>query len=517
MVAENWEIHKPSVHSADGLVAAQSTVAASIGADVLKRGGNAVDAAVSSAFALGCCEPWMSGIGGGGFLVVYIAEENSVSVIDFSMISPTHLKPDRYPLCGGFTPGLFTWPTVEEDRNLKGYESICIPGAVDGLGLALEKFGSISFAEALSPAVQLAESGLPIDWFASHIITTSSAELTEFSESKKIFLPKGHPPVSGAKPLELSKLAQTMRLLAVNGRRDFYEGEVAKTILADLQSGGSVMTAEDLRSYHAELVSPISFSYRNAELHVPQGLCAGPTFHESMEKLEKLKLARKSRPDAFAYLSYAQTMSDSYATRFSNLGHDGSGSTPNCTTHVCVADGMGNMVSLTNTLLAYFGSKVVLPESGILMNNGVMWFDPRPMGPNKIAPGVRPLTNMCPLIATRDDRGWIAAGASGGRHIMAAVAQLTSFLVDYGLDLETAIHLPRIDVTGPDEITYDKRMSEEVISMLASQFPVTGEVAGVYPVNFASPSAVVCDLQGGGYEGATYPYSPWSGVVGTEY
>ena len=516
MPVENWEVRKPAVRSATGLVAAQNTVAAGVGANVLEHGGNAVDAAVAAAFALGCREPWMSGIGGGGYMVVYIAAEKTVSVIDFSMVAPRFLDPARYPLIGGTAPGLFTWPAVKDDRNLKGYESICVPGAVDGLGFALETFGTISFAEALAPAIALAEDGLPIDWYASHIVTTSAPELAEFPASKKVFLPQGYPPVADAPPLNQSALVKTMRQLAERGRRDFYEGELARSIIADLQSGDSVLTLDDFQLYRAQIVPPVLVAYRGADLHVPQGLCAGPTLVHTMQKLCASELSGSPSPDADAYALYAEALCAAYARRFAEMGHGGSERTPNCTTHLSVIDEKGNMVALTNTLLAYFGSKVVLPGSGILMNNAVMWFDPQPGGPNSIAPGVRPLTNMCPLVATQNDRGWFAAGASGGRHIAAAVAQLASFIIDYGLDLEQAIHLPRIDVTGPHAVVCDSRLAEDVVSAIAKRVAVSSAPAGVYPVNFASPNAVLDDSRSDEHVGATYPFSPWSGVVAAE-
>ena len=516
MIGENWQIHKPSVRSAAGLVAAQNTVAAGAGAEILKRGGNAVDAAVATAFALGCREPWMSGIGGGGYMVVYLAAENAVSVVDFSMIAPGQLDPARYPLSGGSAAGFFAWPAVEDDRNLKGYESICVPGAVDGLGLALETFGTISFADALQPAIGLAEEGLPIDWYASHVITTSAGELAEFPTSKAVFLPQDYPPVVDAPPLDQSRLAETLRQLAVRGRRDFYEGELANAILSDLQAGGSEMTRGDLEHYRAEIVSPLSIGYRGADLFVPQGLCAGPTFIQVMGSLADTEFAGGRQPDARAYLSYAEALCSAYSTRFAEMGHGGSPPTPSCTTHLSVIDGAGNMVALTNTLLAYFGSKVVLPETGVVMNNAVMWFDPQPGGPNSIAPGVRPLTNMCPLVAMRDGQGWFAAGASGGRHILAAVAQLASFLIDNGLDLETAIHLPRVDVTGPDAVVCDVRLPDEVVLEISERFAVSSAPAGVYPVNFASPNAVMRATTASDFVGATYPFSPWSGVISAD-
>ena len=174
------------------------------------------------------------------------------------------------------------------------------------------------------------------------------------------------------------------------------------------------------------------------------------------------------------------------------------------------------MVALTQTLLSVFGSKVVLPTSGVLMNNGVMWFDPRPGSPNSLGPAKRPLTNMCPVIARRNGKGWFAIGASGGRKIMPAVFQIASFLIDHGMSLEDAFHQPRIDASGGDTVGVDPRLPDPVKKALADAFPTVETELVVYPTNFACPSAVLNDPGEGTHFGVADVMSPWSGAVAEE-
>ena len=186
---------------------------------------------------------------------------------------------------------------------------------------------------------------------------------------------------------------------------------------------------------------------------------------------------------------------------------------PACTTHLSVVDRNGNMVALTQTLLARFGSKLMLPSTGIMTNNAIMWFDPRPGKPNSIAPGRRPLSNMCPVVLARGGRAVAALGASGGRRILPAVAQLISFLVDYRFDLDQAMHLPRINATGAGRATVDPQLPAAAAQAIAARIEtVTGERA-VYPVLYASPQVVTRDSVTGINNGAAEPALPWSGAV----
>ena len=518
---QNWHVRKPLAHGHGGVVATQNRIAGEAGARVLANGGNAVDAAVTTAFALSAVEPWNSGLGGVGFLLFYSAQEHKVTVVDFGPISPAGCDPARYPLVGGgvTTRDLFTWPTVKDDCNVHGPLSFAVPGEVDGLGLALERFGTLPFSAALKPAIELADQGIAADWFLTLKVASVARELARYPTTREVWLPGGYPPTTApGAPLErlkLTGLADTLRRLAAAGRRDFYEGEIASRIVKDMKSLGGVIAPEDLRGYRARIVEPLVTEYRGVGLALAPGLTAGPSMRRALQGLRHERF-RSNGPHADAFLAYARVLRDAYADRLTTMGEPSDQLAPASTTHLNVVDRNGNMVALTQTLLSVFGSKVVLPSSGILMNNGIMWFDPRPDSPNCIAPGKRPLTNMCPVIASRDGKAWFAIGASGGRKIFPAVLQITSFLIDHEMHLEDAFHQPRIDASGGDTIAFDPLLPGAIRQALADEFPIQPVELVVYPTNYACPSAVLHDPASGENFGAADVMSPWSGAVSEE-
>ena len=515
---QNWHVRKPPARSRGGIVATQNRVAGEAGARVLAAGGNAVDAAVTTGFCLAAVEPWNSGLGGVGFMLVYSAREDRVRVVDFGPISPLNCKASDYPLVGGgvTTRDLFTWPSVKDDRNVHGPLSFAVPGHVDGMALALERFGTIPFAGALAPAIELADEGIAVDWFLTLKAATNARELSRYPSTREIWMPGGFPPVTVAgAPLERLKLrglADTMRTLAASGHRDFYEGKVAASIARDVSTLGGALGAEDLRRYHARIVDPIMAEYRGAAFALAPALTAGPSMQRALNGLRSERF-RRNGPDADAFLAYARVLRDAYTDRLATMGEGVAETAPTSTSHLNVIDRQGNMVALTQTLLSGFGSKVVLPSSGILMNNGMMWFDPRPEAANCIAPGKRPLTNMCPVIATRERKPWFAIGASGGRKIFPAVMQIVSFLVDHGMTLEDAFHQPRLDASGGDNVTVDPLLPDVVSQALAETYTLDTAELLVYPTNYACPSAVLHDAQRGENFGVADIMSPWSGAV----
>src|SRR6185437_10025187 len=359
---ETWTISKPATVSERGIVVAQDAHAAAVGAEMLAAGGNAGDAAVATAFALGVLEPWMSGIGGVGFLLYAEASSGRVSVVDFTAVAPLGLDPARYRLVDGIGSELFGWPKVEGDRNLKGYDSICVPGTVEGLGFALERFGRLPFAEVVAPAAGLAEAGLPVDWHTALRIAVEAAALSEFPATRAVLLPQGLPPVPPPQGppgrLKLPALAATYRRLAAAGRRHFYEGELARDLLADLGDGGSVLTSADFAQYRAVLREPMTLDYRGVRLHATPGLAGGTTYLSAMAALDaRLPGADLGYPGGETFVAYAEALRAAFAERFAAVGHAMPGASS--TTHLSVVDRAGNMVALTNTLLSYFGSKVL--------------------------------------------------------------------------------------------------------------------------------------------------------------
>jgi gamma-glutamyltranspeptidase/glutathione hydrolase len=510
---EQWQITKPVARSQTGVVATQNVRAAEVGVEVLRAGGNAVDAAVAAGFALGVVEPWMSGLGGGGYMLVYLAAEGRVHAVDFSMVAPRALDPSAFPLAaGGLDDDLFGWPAVEGDRNIAGPLSITTPGAVDGFGLALERFGTMPWREVLEPAVALARKGHPVDWWTTLKVAGEAGMLARDKAARGVYLPGGLPPVAaetGTEYLDLGALPNTLERLATAGRRDFYEGELAERLAAELRAAGGVLSREDLAGYRARVVAPLTVERGEARIHLLPGLSAGPTFADALARLPAIA---KGPPNAEAYAGYAEALATATAKRLEEMGHSGDTAGQGSTSHISVIDGAGNMAACTNTLLSLFGSKVLLPRTGVLMNNGVMWFDPRPGRPNSIAPGVRPLSNMCPVVVTRGTAPWFALGASGGRRILPAVFQLVSFLVDCGLTLEEAMHLPRLNVDGSRTVEADRRLARETIDAVAARLPVAVAEAMVSPNKFANPLVVLRD--GGSCLGAAPVRSPVAAALG---
>ncbi len=514
---ESWNLTKPAVTSTGGVVVSQHVQASQVGADVLARGGNAVDAAVATGFAIGAVEPWMSGLGGCGYMVIYDAARDRSCSIEFGVRASEAVDPDDYPLVDGTGPDLFEWPSVVGDSNIRGPRSIAVPGMVAGLAQALAEHGTLGWSQVLEPAVQLAEQGLEVDWYGTLKITSESRALSLFDHSREVFLPDGFPPVGAwAGPLpriHLGQLARTLRRLADAGAEDFYEGEIARDLLADAGALGIPLTATDLAGYRPKSTAVERGAYRGHGIDTTPGLTAGPTLHYAMESLSRSLSPVGKTPGVQAYDAYARTLLDAFDRRLAQEGDRSDGRSAAHTTHLNVADRDGNMVALTMTLLSLFGSKVMLPRTGILMNNGVMWFDPRPGQPNSIAPGKRPLSNMCPTVVLREDGQRFAMGASGGRRIMPAVFQLLSFLADYGMDVEQALHQPRLDVSGTELVTLDSRLDPDVIRALSAEHLTRVRPDGVYPNLFACPSMVGYDPATGRAAGGAFVASPRAAAI----
>ncbi|HZT89237.1 MAG TPA: gamma-glutamyltransferase [Stellaceae bacterium] len=511
-LSQNWIVRKPGARSRGGVVAAQHGGAARIGAEALAAGGTAVDAVIAAAFALAAVEPWNSGLGGIGFMMVHPAGAARAEVVDFGPVAPLRLDPAAFPLTGETATELFTWPRVAGDRNMHGPMSFTVPAAVRGYGLAHERFGRLPWRDLVAPAVRLAEAGMPVDWWTTVKVANAAADLRRYDESRRIFLPEGLPPVcpaNGEPPrLYLGRLAETLARLAEYGADDFYTGDIARAIVADAEAGGGVLSAEDLARCRARIVPPLDIPYRGVVLQAARGLTAAPTLADVVGHLADKQFGRE--PDAAYYEAVIAALQQAYAGRLSGLGDSETGDS--CTTHITAIDRDGGVAALTTTLLSTFGSRYVLPRTGIVMNNGVMWFDPRPGQPNSIGPGKRALTNMCPIVAARDGRAWFGAGGSGGRRIMGSVLQLASFVIDFGMDPEEAGRHPRIDVSGSEGVALDRRLPTAVLRRL-SELPGAAVVEHVaWPSRFSCPNLVLRG-EDGLTHGISDVMSPWSAAV----
>jgi gamma-glutamyltranspeptidase/glutathione hydrolase len=237
-------------------------------------------------------------------------------------------------------------------------------------------------------------------------------------------------------------------------------------------------------------------------------LSAGPTLLDALRHLEAHDLA--STPDAASYLAVADSLFAAYESRFATMGEVSQA--PSSTTNFSVIDGDGNMVVVTQTLMSTFGSMVRLPETGVILNNGMLWFDPVPGRRNSIAPGKRPLSNMAPTVVLRDEAPDVALGASGGRRIFPALFQLISFIHDFAMDLDTAFRQPRIDVSGGPLVTVDPRLGDDILAAVAARHPTIVEQSGVRPTSFATPNAVMRDKAGENSAVVHIP-TPWPKVA----
>ncbi|OZI50343.1 gamma-glutamyltransferase [Bordetella genomosp. 5] len=513
-------IRKTVLRTHGGVVASQHRKAAEAGAAVLAAGGDAVDAAVATSFAAGVAEPWMSGPMGGGAMVIYRADEDRARVVHFGMRSPAALDPAAYPLAGGgqVSADLFPWPAVVDDMNCRGAKAVAVPGVVAGMSEAHAAYGRLSWGEVLQPAVTLAEAGLALDWYTTLMITGSARWLSRDPDAARMFLDEGQWPKAGNwataenNRIALTQQALTLAQLAEEGAGAFYGGDIGATLVNDVQRKGGFLALRDLLDYRAQWLEPQRVAYRGGVIHVTPEMTAGPSLARCLGRLETL-IEPHGHPDADTYLAYAKVLRDEYEWRLGNMGDNEDPRAPACTTHFSVVDRHGNMCAVTQTLLSAFGSHVVSPGTGMLLNNGIMWFDPEPGKPNSLGPGKRCLMNICPVVGQHNGRAF-ALGASGGRKILPAVMQLVSFLVDYGLSLEDAFHHARIDAST-ETIMIDPALPPAVQAAIAERFPHALAKRTCYPYAFACPAGVLRD--GEGNQGCTEIMSPWGDTAFEEH
>jgi gamma-glutamyltranspeptidase / glutathione hydrolase len=397
-----------------------------------------------------------------------------------------------------------------------------VPGVVAGMEEAHRRHAKMPWKELLAPGAKLAGEGLLVDWWTTLMISSAAVDLRRYPASAAAYLQDGLPPnpqwgIKSVVRLPQGRLKATLEQLAARGPRDFYEGELARSMSADIRAAGGALSVEDLAAFRAYYREPLAIPYRGGKVFATPELTAGPTLAATLRWLQQ-KLSPGRAPDATAYTEYALALQAAYRERLSDMGDaDGRRAlgaehlAPACTTHFSVVDKDGNMAAVTQTLLSTFGSKFVTPSTGITMNNGIMWFDPTPGVPNSLAPGKRCLTNYTPVVAETSDGRRLAAGASGGRRILPAVTQLLSFVMDFGMDLDTAIHQPRIDASEGAIVIGDVRLPAPVHDALRSRFDYEQARIQTFPMKFACPSVVM--RQGTTNSGATESAQPWGDAV----
>src|SRR6185295_18874416 len=274
--------------------------------------------------------------------------------------------------------------------------------------------------------------------------------------------------------------------------------DIGAALVKDLREKGGSLSLEDLAAYRAELGAPLEVRYHGGHVYAAPGMTGGPVLAACLQDL-----ARIARP---RYADYARTLARHWRERLQSAGDRES-----CTTHFSIVDRAGNFCAVTQTLLSIFGSRVVSPSTGVLLNNGIMWFDPQPGKANSLAPAKRCLGNYCPVVGETPNGARFALGASGGRKILGTVLQMSSFLIDDGASLEEAFHRPRIDMSGEGRVIADRALPSAVIKQLGEFMPTTTARRGIFPYAFAVPAGV---LRSRGLNmGCTEIMSPWGDAV----
>ena len=543
---------KTEARAPHGMVATKDVHATKAGVQMLEMGGNAVDAAVAACFAIGVVEPASSGIGGGGYLVYQVGERGGV--VGFPMKGPLAARPDMYELSGEASVGSFGWAGVVGDENLDGPRSIAVPGAVAGLCEAHRLLGRLPLADVVAPAVSLARNGHSPGWHNMYSLGLSAARLFEFAELRSVFMPDGKLPtgdLTSPALLRQPELADVLEAVGRDGPDAFYSGDIARAIASDIRANGGVVSEEDLAEYRPFVWdSGLEFAYSGHTVRVPPFACAGTTSAMTLRVLDDFDVrsmghnsadalhayiwgARLAYADRYEYMAdpafvdvpWAGLVSDGYTGLRRGLidesrlgaiepgdpwafdpgvpGEKMPASVPaldSGTTHLCAMDAEGNAVSLTNTLMGGFGSGFVPKGTGVVMNNGMMWFDPVPGRVNSIMPGKYPLNNMTPALVMGPDGVRMAVGASGGRRITNCVTQLISKVVDFGMGPQEAIDSPRVDCSLA-VTSVDPRMPSGVVAELerrGHRIYIIGDdhVQGGF-AGFASPVAIVRDEDSG--------------------
>lgn len=489
--------NRPPAMGANGMVASAHPAASAAGLQILMEGGNAADAALATVAALNVVEPYMSGVGGIGVALMYLAGEGRIRVLDFSGRAPGAAEPDRF---------------ADDDDRGTGILSCLVPGNVAGWTTIHEAYGSMDRERLFRTAIHYAEHGFPITPFSHRIGRAFAHRLAQYEPSTAIMLDgDGRTPKPGDR-LRMPQLADSLRKIAKQGSDVFYTGELAERIVKATQAMDGLLTMDDLAAYRAEWKEPVSIDYRGYRVNTPPPNCSGfqvlqtlklaegienprPTFEDPdtlHRMLEGTKLCIVDRvqysgdPD-HVEIPLKGLLSDEYAaSQRERIQADGvsflggeryaknrpaeslaPGGPPafdegGMTTHLAVADREGNVVTITQTLGSGFGSGISIGDTGIFLNNMASYFDIEEGSPNLIGPGKRLEFCVAPTQTTRDGRFFLSMGTPGGHGILQTTPQFLMNVLDHGMNVQQAIEAPRYSVTDGRQVSLEERFPRHV-------------------------------------------------------
>jgi gamma-glutamyltranspeptidase/glutathione hydrolase len=495
----------------NGMVASQDARATRIGVEILKKGGNAIDAAVAVGFAMAVSYPRAGNIGGGGFMVIHRARGEPIA-IDYRETAPRAINRDSFLDADG---------NADPTKSLESALAVGVPGTVAGLALAHEKFGSgkLSLAELIAPAIALARDGIPVEDDTAASLPSVRGKLARWPASVKIFFKPDGTLLGPGDRLVQTDLADTLEAIARKGPRAFYEGATAEKLVDALRAAGGVLTLDDLRDYRAVLRTPLRGSYRGFDIvSMPPPSSGGVHLIEMLNILEGYDLrAIAADRGAVAHLKI-EAMKRAYADRAIFLGDPDSVKVPvaglisksyaaalraqidpararasaeiragepapregDNTTHFSVIDREGNAVSNTYTLNLSYGLGMIAEGTGILLNNELDDFASKPMAPNAYGlvgtdanapgPGKRPLSSMTPTIVLKDDKPFLITGSPGGSRIITTVLQIVTNMIDRSMPLAQAVSAPRLHHQWlPDEVVAEPGVTSDLIAALQAR------------------------------------------------
>ncbi len=493
-----------------GMVAAQEKIAAQVGADILKAGGNAVDAAVATGFALAVTHPQAGNIGGGGFMLISLAGGKKLTAIDYRETAPAAAAKDMFLDAEG---------NVDRDRARYSRASAGVPGTVAGLLYALEHYGSMPRERVLAPAIKLSEEGFPVPYGLAFALEKSHEHFARDISSQAYFEHPGGNPYKAEEILRQPDLAKTLRAIAAEGTRGFYEGPVARSIEEEMKQGGGLIAAGDLKNYKVIEREPVRGTYRGYDIvSMPPPSSGGVHVIQMLNILEGYDLAKLGHNTADSMHRLVEAMRRAYADRAKYLGDPGfvtvpvaglvskeyaaqlrakidlnhatksedvsAGNPPGAegeqTTHFAIIDKDGNAVSNTYTLNLAFGSGYSVDGAGFLLNNEMDDFSAKPGAPNAfglvggeanaIAPGKRPLSSMAPTIVLKDGAPYLVTGSPGGSTIITVVLQEIVNVLAFDMNVAEATAVPRIHHQWqPDVVITERGVSDDTLRILESR------------------------------------------------
>ena len=494
------------VYGKNGMVASEQGLATQVGLDILKQGGNAIDAAVAVGFALAVVLPNAGNIGGGGFMVLHDDKTGKDVAIDFREIAPAKASRDMY---------LDNQGNVIDGKSLFTHDASGVPGTVAGMEYALKKWGTMPLSKVLEPAIKLADKGFIVSDVLAQTLKEEKSTLGKWSSSKAIFFKNGEPLKSGDLLVQ-KDLAKSLRLIAKQGAKAFYQGEIATKIAKEMQSHGGTMTLEDLKAYKVVERQPIIGDYRGYKVvTMPPPSSGGVHLIEILNMLEHYPIKEDGVNSAKNIHHMAESMKLAYADRSEYLGDPDFVKIPvtgltskayanervktiddnkarlssnikpgkpqpyesDQTTHFSVMDKAGNAVAVTYTLNLNFGSGIVVEGTGILLNNEMDDFSVKPGVPNAfglvggtanaIEAKKRPLSSMTPTIVMKNNKPWLVTGSPGGARIITTVLQSVVNTIDHEMNPAEAIITPRVHHQWlPDELRVEEGISPDTIKLL---------------------------------------------------